>query len=377
MICDVDLDVPDATRTHTLEVAAGFASEGLSVDLITRGQDPLLPGVQHHRVSGSEESLLPRVPAINWRAALLLLKRRRHGFRCYVRYKWSNLPMLFVARALRYRIVTEVNDVQYGKDYVSEIPIAFDYLKRLAAMAMGRVAHRVIAVTPQIKTLLAREFHVPPSRVAVLPNGVDTKSVRPVPRADALRRTGLDENARYLLFCGRFASWVDFDLMLAAFGLAADRHPDLRLLLVGDGQERGRIERTAEELGIQDKVIFTGFIPDRDKVSDLMGAATVALMAHQTAYVTRIGVSPTKLAEYMAAGRAVVAKDAPGVKEVLQSSGAGLVVSDDSQEMATAIESLLDNGRADIVGAAGRRTAEQNYTWQSVVMRTLSLFERP
>jgi glycosyltransferase involved in cell wall biosynthesis len=98
-------------------------------------------------------------------------------------------------------------------------------------------------------------------------------------------------------------------------------------------------------------------------------------MAHQTAYVNRIGVSPTKLAEYMAAGRAIVAKDAPSVSEALQSSGAGLVVGDDPQEMATAIESLLVDDRADIVGAIGRRTAEQSYTWQSVVARTLSLFD--
>ncbi len=375
MISDVDLDVPDATRTHTLALAGGFASCGLSVDLVTRGQDPLMAGVQHHRASGSEEALMPRVISINWQAIRLLVKRRRYGFRCYVRYKWSNLPLLLVARALRYRIVTEVNDVEYGKGYMSEIPIPVDYLKRFAAMAMGRLAQRVIAVTPQIKALLAREFHVPAARIAVLPNGVDTESVRPVPRADALRRTGLDENARYLIFCGRFASWADFDIMLAAFALAFKRHPDLRLLLVGDGEERDGIERTAESLGVRDKVILTGFISDRDRIPDLMGVATVALMAHQTAYVGRIGVSPTKLAEYMAAGRAIVAKDVPGIKEALQRSGAGLVVGEDAQEMATAIESLLADGRADIMGAAGRRAAEQSYTWRSIVARTLSLFE--
>ncbi len=376
MICDVDLDVPDATRTHTVEVAAGFASEGLSVDLITRGGDPLLPGVQHHRVGGSEESLLPRVIAINWRATLLLLKRRRHGFRCYVRYKWSNLPLMMVARALSYRVVTQVDDMQCGKGSASGLPIVFDYVKRLAVIAMGRLANGVVAVTPQIKTLLTQEFHVPHARIAVLPNGVDTESVRPVPRADALRRTGLDANARYLLFCGRFASWVDFDLMLGAFASIATRHSDVRLLLLGDGHERARVERLAEELGVQEKVIITGFVSDRDKVSDLMGAATVALMAHQSAYVSRIGVSPTKLAEYMAAGRAIVAKDVPGIKETLESSGAGLLADDDPQEMAAAIESLLEDGRADAIGAAGRRTAEQGYTWQSVVTRTLPLFER-
>lgn len=375
MVGDVDLDVPDATRTHTLEVAAGFAASGLSVDLITRGQNPHLSGVRHHRVSGSEESLLPRVFAINTRAMLLLLARRRGSFRCYVRYKWSNLPLLLFARALGYRIVTEVNDVEYGRGYMSDISPLVDYVKRFATIAMGRIAHRVIAVTPQIKTLLTTEFRVPSARITVLPNGVDTESIKPVVRVEALRRAKLDENARYLIFCGRLASWADFDLMLAALAIASERHPDLRLLLVGDGEERAGIERTADGLGIKDKVIFTGFVSDREKISDLMGAATVALMAHQTAYVNRIGVSPTKLAEYMAAGRAIVAKDVPGVKEALNSSGAGVLVGENPEEMAAAIENLLEDGRADAMGAAGRRAAEEGYTWESIVAHTLSLFD--
>lgn len=375
MICDVDVDVPDATRTHTIEVASGFASHGLSVHLITRGKDPQLAGVQHHRASGSEESLLPRVIDINVRASLILLKQRKCASRCYVRYKWSNLPMLFVARLLRYRVVTQVDDIQFGKGYISDLPLIFDYFKRFSAIAMGRLSHRMLAVTPQIKALLTGDFHVPETRVAVLPNGVDTEAVLPIPRVEALRRTGLDEHLRYLLFCGRFAPWVDFDIMLNALALLVQRRPDVRLLLLGDGQERPRVEQLAEELGVQDKVLVLGFIADRAKVVDLMGVATVTLMAHRHFYVDRIGVSPTKLAEYMAAGRAIIAKDVPGVKEALQSSGAGLIVSDDPQDMASAIETLLEGDRADVIGAVGRRAAEEGYTWSSVIARTLTLFE--
>jgi hypothetical protein len=61
MLCDVDLDAPDATRTHTVEVARGFAAEGLEVDLIARGPDPNIDGVRYHSGRGSEAQKLRRI----------------------------------------------------------------------------------------------------------------------------------------------------------------------------------------------------------------------------------------------------------------------------------------------------------------------------
>jgi glycosyltransferase involved in cell wall biosynthesis len=375
MICDVDLGVPDATRTHTVEVAANFAREGLAVDLIARGPDPGLEGVSYHRARGSEARRARRIVDLSGRAVAVLGARRRVARRCYVRHSWSNVPILAAARVLGYRVVTQVDDVQYGRGYERDIPIAFDYVKRLAAMLMGRLAHGIVAVTPQIGALLVDQFHVPARRIAVLPNGVDVDSFQPQSRERALDRAKLDPSRRYAVFCGRFESWVDFDLLLEAFALVSREDPDARLLLVGDGPEREHVERLVGELALGDAVALTGFVADRSRVADLIGAATVALVSHRVDYIGRIGVSPTKLAEYMAAGRAVVARDVPGLREVLEENGAGVVVSGEPQAMATAIGELLDPARADALGARGRAAAERGYTWRSIVGRTLPLFE--
>jgi glycosyltransferase involved in cell wall biosynthesis len=375
MICDVDLGVPDATRTHTVEVAGNFAREGLDVDLLTRGPDPGLDGVRHHRARGTETVRARRVADLSLRSLAVLYRRRRTARRCYVRHSWSNVPILAAARLLGYRVVTQVDDVQYGRGYERPTPAPIDWTKRLAAMLMGRLAHGIVAVTPQIKGLLVEQFHVPPQRIAVLPNGVDVESFKPLPRELAIRASGLDPSLRYALFCGRLESWGDFDLLLDAFAIVNGRERDARLLIVGDGPERERIEQHARTLAIEDALVMTGFIADRARVAQLMGAATVALMAHRNGYVGRIGVSPTKLAEYMAAGRAVVARDAPGLREAIQESGAGRVVPGDPQAMAGAISELLDPALADELGARGRVAAEQGYTWRSIVRRTLELFE--
>ncbi len=375
MICDVDLDEGDATRIHTIEVAAGFATEGFSVDLITRGHDPRLPGVRHHRAKGLEHKRFRRILDVNVRSTAILAMRRPHAARCYVRERWSNLPILLVARLLRYRLVTQVDDLQYGRGHEVEISAVADHGKRLATLLMGRLAHGVVAVTPELKALLVNQSRVPAERIAVLRNGADVSLFTPQPREVAIVRSGLDPSLRYVVFCGSFQPWVDFEVLLDAFALVVDEHPETRLLLVGDGVERRTVESHVRRLGIEDAVIITGFVHDRGRINNLLGAATVTLAAHRADYVSRIGVSPVKLAEYMASGRAVVATDIPGMREVLEQTGAGVVVPADAQLFAGAIIDLLDPQRADALGAIGRRVAEERYAWRSIVQRTLPLFE--
>jgi glycosyltransferase involved in cell wall biosynthesis len=371
MICDVDLEVPDGTRTHTVEVAGGFATEGLTVDLVARGPDPSLAGVRYHRAHGSETGRARRLTDVTLRSAALLVRHRRTARRCYVRHSWSNIPILIAARALGYRLVTQVDDVQYGRGSQSDATPAADYVKRLAAFLMGRLAHGVVAVSPRIKTLLVEQFRVPAERVVVLSNGVDIEAIRPIPRAEAIGRAGLAADARYVVFCGRFESWGDFDTLLAAFALVHKQHPDARLVLVGDGPERERIEAHAAQLQIADATILTGFVEDRARIGDLIGAATVTVVCYRDGFVG----SPIKLAEYLAAGRAVVAKDTPGMRDALEQTGAGIVVPGDARAMADAIVALLDGERADALGAIGRRLAEERYSWRSIVQRTLPLFD--
>jgi glycosyltransferase involved in cell wall biosynthesis len=371
MICDVDLEVPDGTRTHTVEVAAGFVAEGLAVDLVARGPDPCLAGVSYHRAHGSETRRARRVSDLTLRTIALLFRQRRVARRCYVRHSWSNVPILIAARMLGYRLVTQVDDVQYGRGSQSDASPAADYVKRAAAFLMGRLAHGVVAVSPRIKTLLVEQFRVPAERVIVLSNGVDIDVIRPMPRQEAIGRAGLDVNARYVVFCGRFESWGDFDTLLAAFSLVHGELADARLVLVGDGPERGLIEARCAELQLTETTILTGFVEDRTRIADLIGAATVTVICYRDGFVG----SPIKLAEYLAAGRAVIAKDTPGMRTALEETGAGIVVPGDPQAMAAAIVALLDRTRADALGAIGRRLAEERYSWRSIVQRTLPLFE--
>jgi glycosyltransferase involved in cell wall biosynthesis len=375
MLCDVDFSFPDATRTHTIEVAKAFVTEGFEVDLVARGPDPEADGIRYRRANGTESQRARRLATINMHAIGLLWRRRRAADRFYVRDNWSCFPAMVAARILGYRVVSQVDGIPYGPGYHSELPLPVDYVKRAVAVASGRLSHGLLAVTPQIKALLVDVAHVPSERVAVIANGVDLDFFQPMSREEAIGRLGLDPACRYVVFCGGFHPWSNFDGMLEAFAEVSRQRPEARLLLVGDGPERDRIEDNARRLALERVVVMTGLVHERERVRDYLAAATLTLLLYRPGDVTRTSASPIKLTEYLASGRAVVAADIPGVREILEDHGAGLVVPDRPQDIAQAIIELLDPARADELGAAGRRFAQERLSWRSVVQRTLPLFD--
>jgi glycosyltransferase involved in cell wall biosynthesis len=194
MLCDVDFGFPDATRTHTVEVAQGFARAGLDVDLVARGPDPRLDGVRYTRADGSEEQRVRRLATINVHAIGLLWGRRRAADRFYARDSWSCLPSIVAARLLSYRVVTQVDGIPYGR-VAGEAPTALGYLKLVVAVIVGRLSTGVLAVTPQIKQLLIDLARVPADRIAVVPNGVDLDFFEPESRSEAIRRAAMSFSA--------------------------------------------------------------------------------------------------------------------------------------------------------------------------------------
>ena len=377
MVCDVDLGRADATRVHTVEVARWFAGEGLDVDLVARGPDPALEGVRYHEAAPGQLGPLERPLAINRRAIAVLRARRGAVRTAYVRHSWTLVPTLLAARRMGYRLTMQVDDVAYGPGFerrAGVAPLVGDYTRRVAARVMGRTASSVVAVGEGIKTLLSTHFGVPAERITVIPNGVDPDLFSPVPREEAIARTGLDPEAQYVVFTGLLAGWVAVETMVRAFAEVAATRPRARLLLVGDGPGRAVVERVGAELRVADRIDLTGFVADRARVSDLVGAATVCLVAYKPQFRARTAATPVKLPEYLAAGRAVVGIGMPGISEMIEENDAGVTVPDDAAAMAQAIGALLDDpARADELGANGRRAAVERHSWRSVVQRTIEL----
>ncbi len=203
-------------------------------------------------------------------------------------------------------------------------------------------------------------------RIHVVPNAVDTRLFFPRPRDDVRNELGLGTEPT-LVAVGRLNR--EKGMHHAIHVLAA--LDDVKLALVGDGEERQALERLAHELGVADRVLFAGKQP-RDAVAAYLAAADVFLFPTE-----RAEAAPMVLPEAMACGIPVVASRIGGIPEVVgpDESTALLVPPGDAGALVAAVRRLLDApGLAASLGAAARSRTEQEYTLERMVGRTLDVY---
>ncbi len=171
-------------------------------------------------------------------------------------------------------------------------------------------------------------------------------------------------------FAGRLVSTKGVDVLLDAFARVRRTIPDARLLIAGDGPERGALERRATALGVADAVAWTGHV-ERGALEEVLAPAWV--QAAPSTWAEPFGLVA---AEAMMRGTAAVVSRSGGLAEIVDDGETGYtVLPSDADALATALVSVLgDRQRAERMGSAGRVRAERLYTDAICVDRFLDLY---
>jgi glycogen(starch) synthase len=175
-----------------------------------------------------------------------------------------------------------------------------------------------------------------------------------------------------LLFLGRLLnSHKGFDLGLEAFARVAARRPGIQLVVAGDGDDRGALERQAAELGLAGRVEFTGMVAPAD-VPELLNSVTAVAMP------SRFDPYPLVALETAQMGRPLVAFDVGGLPEIVRDGETGrLAPAGDLDALARAMEEVLsDEGRARALGAGARAHSLGEGSWEGHVDEYEALYER-
>lgn len=239
-------------------------------------------------------------------------------------------------------------------------------LKRMARIA-ERFVWRCADIVLPVTEVLARDViaaGVPRGRVAVVPNGIDLADFARCPARAA-------SEVVHLGFVGFIRHWHGIDRVLRALA-AWQGPPRLHLTVVGDGPARADLEALAAELGIGDRVSFTG-LATREEIPRLVAGFDIALQPAAVPYA-----SPLKLFEYMAAGQAIIAPDQPNIREVLEQGRTALLFDPACPEaMWQGIEILARDAalRARLGAAAREEVLRRDFTWAGNARRVVALAE--
>jgi glycosyltransferase involved in cell wall biosynthesis len=192
---------------------------------------------------------------------------------------------------------------------------------------------------------------VPGSKLSVVLN------TTPSPPGTRLRQPSPDGETEEPLFLVTHGTLVDrygVHVALEAFARLADRWPKLTLRVIGDGDARPRLEELARELGIADRVIFTGYLPWPETIAQVQRAAAgiVSVIADGYGEV----LLPTKLLEYTSLAVPTVCARLPAVEDYFPEDSIAYFAPGESDDLAHQLEAVL--GDPALAASRARRAAE-------------------
>jgi glycosyltransferase involved in cell wall biosynthesis len=247
-------------------------------------------------------------------------------------------------------------------------------LERFEKLNLNAAARIFVVSEVERRNLL--QANVPGDKIIVNPNGVDTEFFGPGAGGDEVRRgLGIGKDETVAGFVGTFGPWHGVLTLAEAIASMPDQ-PAVRFLLIGAGRFRDEVEEIIRRAGKQQQVIFAGHV-DHRRVPALLDACDILLSPHVPLEDgSEFFGSPTKLFEYMAMGKGIVASRLAQIGDVLADDQTALLVEPAKvDELIGAIVRLTKSPELrQRLGAAARRAAVQRHTWKQNAQRVIDQF---
>lgn len=322
----------------------------------------------------------------------------------YQRLSAANYLGVSVARRLKLPLIVEYNGSEawiakhWGK------AMRFHRLAVAAEAVMLKHAHVVVTVSDVLRRELI-ERGVPEHRIVSYPNCIDPAVFDPArfSATDSLtlrRRYGLDAETTVVTFVGTFGQWHGAEILAEAIAQLHRQAPawlalhNVKFWLIGDGLKMPAVRAIIDNAGAQAHVIFAGLVA-QDQAPAYLAASDVLVSPHvANADGTPFFGSPTKLFEYMAMGKGILASDLEQIGEVLQpaievdnlpcegpttdnAAVALLVPPGQVAQLVAGLKFLVERSEwRDHLGRQARACALGRYTWDHHVASILNGLQR-
>jgi len=237
-----------------------------------------------------------------------------------------------------------------------------------------RAVDAIVVVIEEARDRLV-ELGISAEKISVVPNTVPAQS------GEIPIDSGIVERYRdrfVVSYIGGFAPHRGLDTVIRALPLAREHVPNLKLVLVGGGNEgyRRHLEVLARELRCDDLVEMTGWKP-QESIWSYIEASAVCLVPHARNPHTDTTI-PNKIFQYMLRGRPVIVSDCPPLARIARDTGGGLIFRwDDPASLAGRIVELYrgEDARRKMA-AAGRASVLDRYTWEKTSEPLVELYRR-
>jgi glycosyltransferase involved in cell wall biosynthesis len=334
------------TEIATKNLAEHLAQRGHEVCILT-SHDEGLPefdqdgGLAVHRIT------FPRVKIIGiivfWIKILLIIRNHKPDL-----VHAQDLRMGFPAWLIK--ITFSVPYIIWGRGEDVNNP---DLLLRLTTPELLRNASAILALTENMRMKMREKTT---RAVEVIPNGIEITKAGTIPPDHFSADTG-----KKIIFVGRLIPVKGIPYLLEAMTKVCKKIPDVRLIIVGEGEEKDRLKALSHQLGIEKSVRFVGTLPHDEIPSCLQRADVFVLPSRSEGF-------PNVIAEAMSAGLPVVASRTGGIPDIIVNQENGfLVEAGDTGTMADRIVLLLQDDSLRKTISQNNKLRIRDFTWDRIV----------
>jgi glycosyltransferase involved in cell wall biosynthesis len=294
----------------------------------------------------------------------------------YQRYSMNNYSGVKLARHYKVPFILEYNgsEIWINKHWGGK-SLKYESLAMNIELLNLHAADVIVVVSKPMRDELVQRG-IEEIKILVNPNGVDPDKYSPDIDGTPIRQKYSLEGKMVIGFIGTFGKWHGAEVLAEAFGRllqSKEYRENLRLLMIGDGVTMKMVRDIIARYRIDEECILTGIVPQREGPM-YMATCDILVSPHvPNADGTPFFGSPTKLFEYMAMGKAIVASDLDQIGEVLaHERTAWLVKPGDVDALAEAMAKLSAEPefRA-LLGTAARAEVNANYTWSQHTERIM------
>ena len=297
-----------------------------------------------------------------------ILQSRRVSF-VYQRYSLNNYAGYNLSRYYNVPFVLEYNgsEIWVGKNWGRRIKN--EKLSNAIEELNLRAADLIVVVSESSKDEIEKRG-VEHDKILVNPNGVDSEKYSPDVDGSWVR-DNLDLNGKTIVgFIGTFGRWHGVEVLVEAFGALLQKRPEYRgevmLLLIGDGLTMPIVKEQTRKKNIIDNVIFAGVVP-QDLGPAYLAACDILVSPHvPNPDGTPFFGSPTKIFEYMAMGKGIVASNIGQIGEVLEHMETAIMVEPgNALELMDGLSTIIENpDLGNQLGKKARTKVTHSHTWK-------------
>jgi glycosyltransferase involved in cell wall biosynthesis len=331
---------------------------------VTTSTDDGIRILRAYTLSGMHKSYLARVIAFLWFMFISVVVGLRSGRPDLV---MGTTPPIFQAVSawilsvlFRRPFLLEVRDLwpEFAIDIgLLKNPVLIGTARLLERFLYARADHLLVNSPAYRDYLIAKG--IAPERISFIANGVDPSMFVPDESGAAIRSQFGLEGKFVVTYAGAIGLANDLDVLVKAADLLKDR-ADIRILIVGEGKERNRLQEMTRQLGI-DSITFTGPFPKSQMHSVLAASdACIGILRNIAMFKTTY---PNKIFDYMAASRPTLLAIDGVIRQVVEAAQGGIYVTPgDPLALANAIRDLADNpGHARDMGVNARKYVVEHF----------------